>query len=92
MTTEYVCKDCGCDLTQDGFIQCICPSCGGTDSLPWELYDDIDGRQPAPSEHAPRKYTLAGDGEYMVSERGNPQAWICANVSESEAGICEVRE
>lgn len=55
-----------------------------------ELPDD---RQIAPSEHAPRKHAmLSKQGEFVVAEERNPEAWVCVDVEESEAGIMEVRE
>jgi hypothetical protein len=44
-----------------------------------------DGRQPAPSEHAPRKYAAIDpdSGTYTVAEEENPEAWVRASTEDS---------
>lgn len=30
---DYLCADCGSDLTTDNFISAVCPACGGFNSI-----------------------------------------------------------
>lgn len=90
---EYVCVDCGADRGTTGFVWGACDGCGGEHVIP-ERYYTVEDRQPVPSEHAPRKYAAySADGEFVVAEESNVEAWVCVDTEASRDGVLmEVRE
>jgi len=37
--TEYVCSDCGCDVTDDAIVRAVCPGCGGQHMVTRGVYE-----------------------------------------------------
>ena len=85
--SEYVCEDCGSDLVEAGFISCVCPACGGLNPQTRRDYE------AAAEDDERRDYAAySGDGEFVVADEENPNAWVCADVAESAASLVEVRQ
>lgn len=69
----YVCADCGLELTQDKFVDAVCPGCGGLRAIPRQAYD----AQPERPER-PTVEFVVGSESVTAQEKGEPEAWICA--------------
>jgi hypothetical protein len=86
-TDQFVCSDCGTDLLRDGFLNAVCKQCGGINPQTRRDYE------AAAEDDERRDYAAySGDGEFVVADEENPNAWVCADVAESAASLMEVRQ
>jgi hypothetical protein len=84
---EYLCGDCGAGLLTDSFLSAVCPACGGLNPQTRRDYE------AAAEDDERRDYAAySGDGEFVVADEENPNAWVCADVAESAASLMEVRQ
>ena len=84
---EYVCSDCGAGLLTNGFLSAVCGECGGLNPQTRRDYE------AAAEDDERRDYAAySGDGEFVVADEENPNAWVCADVAESAASLVEVRQ
>ena len=86
-TDQYVCSDCGTDLLRDGFLNAVCKQCGGLNPQTRRDYE------AAHETRERRDYAAySGDGEFIVADEENANAWVCADVGESPRSVSEVQQ